>query len=100
MLPSILTCTAIAITCCGLAALFTRRLPLYQINGLMSLGNALSALSNILTADTTAASVSAGFAALSGWLWWKGGGGDDTKRRLKRWARRFQGVRRTAPSHA
>ncbi|MDX3531185.1 hypothetical protein P1P75_33475 [Streptomyces sp. ID05-39B] len=28
---------------------------------------------------------------------WHGGGGDDMKRRLKRCARRFQGVRRTAP---
>jgi hypothetical protein len=42
----------------------------------------------------------AGIAAWSAWAWWHGGGGDGTKRRLKSWARRFQGVRRTAPSAA
>lgn len=31
------------------------------------------------------------------WRWWKGGGGDNTKRRLKKWARKFTAVRRTAP---
>lgn len=34
------------------------------------------------------------------WVWWRDGGGDGTRRRLKEWASRFQGVRRTAPSHA
>lgn len=44
--------------------------------------------------------LNAGVAAWCAWDWWKGGGGDDTKRRLKRWASRFQGVRRTAPAGA
>jgi hypothetical protein len=39
-------------------------------------------------------------AAWMAWLWWHGGGGDDTKRRLKSWGRRFEGVRRTAPAGA
>ena len=42
----------------------------------------------------------AGATALFVWLWWHSGGGDGTKRRLKRWAVRFQGVRRTAPQGA
>jgi hypothetical protein len=38
------------------------------------------------------------FTAYYLWVWWtKGGGGDRTKKRLKKWARKFQGVRRTAP---
>lgn len=39
-------------------------------------------------------------AAWFGWLWWHSGGGDGTRRRLKSWAGRFQGIRRTAPSAA
>jgi hypothetical protein len=42
----------------------------------------------------------AGIAAWCAWMWWNSGGGDDTKRRLKRWASRFHGVRRTAPAGA
>lgn len=38
--------------------------------------------------------------ALHAWSWWHGGGGDGTRRRFKSWARRFQGVRRTAPAAA
>jgi hypothetical protein len=34
------------------------------------------------------------------WLWWKSGGGDDTKRRLRKLGRAFAGVRRTAPAAA
>ncbi|MEV5915770.1 hypothetical protein AB0M00_43670 [Streptomyces chartreusis] len=39
----------------------------------------------------------AALGAWSAWNWWHSGGGDDTKRRLKSWAGRFHGVRRTAP---
>ena len=42
----------------------------------------------------------AALGAWSAWSWWHGGGGDGTRRRLKSWARRFQGVRRTAPQGA
>lgn len=34
------------------------------------------------------------------WLWWNAGGGDDTKRRLRKLGRAFTGVRRTAPAAA
>lgn len=47
-----------------------------------------------------ASSIGAASTALSAWSWWHGGGGDGTRRRLKSWARRFQGVRRTAPQGA
>jgi hypothetical protein len=44
--------------------------------------------------------IAAGLGAGCLWLWWNDGGGDDTKRRLKRWARKFTPVRRTAPQGA
>jgi hypothetical protein len=33
------------------------------------------------------------------YIWWNGGGGDKTKKRLKKLARKFTPVRRTAPSY-
>ncbi|MFF9901205.1 hypothetical protein [Streptomyces longispororuber] len=42
--------------------------------------------------------VCAVFTALGAWRWWNSGGGGGTRRRLKSWARRFQGTRCTAPS--
>lgn len=40
----------------------------------------------------------AGLFAGAVWAWWHRGGGDGTRRRLRRAARAFQGVRRTAPA--
>lgn len=41
-----------------------------------------------------------GIAGLSLYCWWNNGGGDNTKRRLKKWAAKFKPVRRTAPQPA
>lgn len=41
--------------------------------------------------------VDAAFFACWAWAWWNGGGGDSTKRRLKKLGRKFTPVRRTAP---
>lgn len=41
--------------------------------------------------------IEAGLFASAAWSWWHRGGGDGTRRRLRRLAARFQGVRRTAP---
>lgn len=41
--------------------------------------------------------VSSAFGAVFWWLWWKNGGGKKTKRRLRKAAQAFKGVRRTAP---
>lgn len=60
----------------------------------------LASVVNAFMGDTVNSYIQAVGAAVNGWLWWQNGGGDDTKRRLKSWASRFQGVRRTAPSHA
>lgn len=34
------------------------------------------------------------------WVWWNGGGGGKTRKRLKKWAKSFTPVRRTAPQSA
>ncbi len=46
------------------------------------------------------ASLYAAIGAIFAWLWWHSGGGDGTKRRLRRLRARFAGVRRTAPATA
>lgn len=48
---------------------------------------------------TGSAYICAVFTAVGAWKWWNSGGGDGTRRRLRSWASRFQGTRRTA-SHA
>lgn len=69
-------------------------------SGLMAVLNALSTVLYVVWGWTWVASIGAASTALYAWSWWHGGGGGGTRRRLKSWARRFQGVRRTAPSHA
>jgi membrane protein implicated in regulation of membrane protease activity len=81
------------------AALFGR-LTKTQANGLIALGCIPAVAAAALGGATTVASVFAAMGAVNAWLWWNGGGGDGTRRRLRRWARRFQGVRRTAPQGA
>lgn len=52
-----------------------------------------------ITGEQFVASVAAGMVAVHIWLWWKsGGGGDGARRLLRKWARAFRGVRRTAPA--
>jgi hypothetical protein len=46
------------------------------------------------------ASIDAAFAGFYLWHWWTNGGDDDTKRRLRKLAKKFQGRRRTAPATA
>lgn len=46
------------------------------------------------------ACVTAVWAAFFVFLWWINGGGDDTKRRLREFMKKFQAVRRTAPATA
>lgn len=68
--------------------------------GVAALATVPSIVAFCLDGITYMASAFAALGAVNAWIWWHGGGGDDTKRRLKSWARRFQGVRRTAPSRA
>ena len=63
-----------------------------------ALTNALNLTICVIVHQTGAAGYLAGALALSLWAWWNAGGGDGTRRRLRSWARKFQGVRRTAPA--
>ncbi|RSN50532.1 hypothetical protein DMH12_24940 [Streptomyces sp. WAC 04229] len=100
MLYDALGITGAALSAVAAFAYVTGRFRKHHIYGVMSVGYLLYTLGNVLSQDTVSAGMGAGFTTILGWLWWKGGGGDDTKRRLKSWASRFQGVRRTAPTHS
>lgn len=81
-------------------ASFTGRISWYRASGIVALGSVPVIAAYALDGQTAVASFFAAMGALNAWIWWKGGGGDGTRRRLKSWARRFQGVRRTAPQGA
>ncbi|QES45217.1 hypothetical protein DEJ49_33295 [Streptomyces venezuelae] len=93
----VLTALGMALSVIGLVGLFSGRLARHQCYGVFALANALSALQNIREGSYGWAVFSAAISAACAYAWWHGGGGDGTKRRLRRLARRFQGVRRTAP---
>lgn len=80
---------------CGLACLVLHRSRTGY--GLLTLAYMALGASHLIEGDRTAV-VDAGLAAGCAWAWWKHGGGDGTRRRLRRAARAFRGVRRTAPA--
>lgn len=71
-----------------------------QSSGIIALGCIPSIAAFAMEGTTTVASVFAALGSIHAWIWRNGGGGDGTKRRLKLWVSRFQGVRRTAPTHS
>lgn len=66
--------------------------------GWVALGGVCYCISDFLPPDTTRALVDGALTTYNAWCWWNSGGGDGTKRRLKQWAAKFRGVRRTAPA--
>jgi hypothetical protein len=89
-----------AVLAAALAAFLLGRIGWRTLHGGDAAANALILLGNVIDGSTTLASASAAVMALSLWHWWNSGGGDDTKRRLRKWARGFRPVRRTAPAGA
>ncbi|MFD7957004.1 hypothetical protein ACFV4X_26365 [Streptomyces ardesiacus] len=81
---------------CAVACGITGRVP--TALGLFAVAYAIGAVGHMVNGSLVGASWDAGFAAVFAWLWWNRGGGDGTRRRLRRWARTFRGVRRTAPA--
>lgn len=67
-----------------------------QYAGWMTIIYALGGVLCAVNGWTDVLYMNAGMTAWYAWMWWHSGGGDDTRRRLKSWAGRFQGVRRTA----
>lgn len=61
---------------------------------------AIFTLVDAMTGQRAVSYVDAAFCVGYLYQWWKHGGGDDTKRRLRRLKRAFTPVRRTAPSMA
>ncbi|MEU3683730.1 hypothetical protein AB0E99_22720 [Streptomyces sp. NPDC030592] len=76
----------------------TGRFHLRQLWAGLSLGNAACLVAELLSDNRVMAGFSTGAVAVGVWMWWISGGGDGTRRRLRDLARRFQGVRRTAPA--
>lgn len=95
MIATAFTLVGFALTAAGVKGLLSGR----QRTGLGRIAAALGmfCLSEVAEGDRNSASVDAGVAAIYIWWWWNSGGGDGTRRRLRKWARAFQGVRRTAP---
>lgn len=88
----------VAILVCAGAAFWSGRLKFHQFQGLCALANFAFAIDGVTTHFSVVASINAASGAVSAYLWWKGGGGDETKRRLRKLRRSFTGSRRTAPS--
>ena len=96
MITTLFLSVALTAMAIGLAAFF-RRWGARCVNGWMAIANGANAAFNALTGDRAMACFASAVCAYAAWLWWKSGGGDGTKRRLKSWVRKFSGVRRTAP---
>ena len=79
----------------ALYGLFKGRRQLYR--GAYAVCWLLNYFASALQHDGLGQVVDALFFALWAYQWWNGGGGDSTRRRLKKWARKFTPVRRTAP---
>jgi hypothetical protein len=89
-------CLVVGMILLLLAGRITQR----QFAGWMTIGYIAAGVLSAVNGWTSTLYMTAAGAALFGWLWWHSGGGDGTRRRLKSWARRFEGVRRTAPQGA
>lgn len=100
MLTTTLIITYACIMTASTLAWLSGRITTVQHGGLMAVMNTVCVLVCVFVGWTLVSLIAAASTTLYAWLWWHGGGGDGTRRRLKSWARRFQGVRRTAPQGA
>lgn len=96
---ALITISNIIVWSALIAAVFGR-ISRVQSSGIVALGCIPSVVAFVMEGTTTMASVFAALGSINAWIWWNGGGGDGTRRRLKAWTSRFQGVRRTAPVHS
>jgi hypothetical protein len=72
----------------------------HQADGVLAVAYVLLGASSSLDGDEVLVAIDAGLFAWCAFRWWKGGGGDDTKRRMRSAWKPFQPVRRTAPQGA
>ena len=80
--------------------LLTGRISNKTASGWMTVLCAGGGIGSAIAGWTSNVYLHAALGAWSAWNWWNSGDGDGTRRRLKSWTRRFQGVRRTAPAAA
>lgn len=97
---SVLTAMAVALMVCGVTGHLTRRIPRYRGLGLVGIAEGLLSIQSIREGDWLRALLLGAVCAVCLYGWWRGGGGDGTRRRLRHLRRHFQGVRRTAPTLA
>lgn len=77
------------------------RIKPHQVSGWWALGDGAVLLGCVLARiDVLWTAWVAGIFAWNLYVWWTGGGDDDTKRRLRKLGRAFTGIRRTAPAGA
>jgi len=88
---------AIAVLVFSHAAWITGRIRSHESAGLDAIGEGMLSIVAIRAGEHFWAVWFAALCVLSARTWWRGGGGDGTKRRLRSLRRAFQGVRRTAP---
>lgn len=94
-----LTSAGWALLACWLVAIVTAPRNRRLGYGLAAAANAAFAIAEFLQFHPWGG-INALACAYQLWMWWKSGGGDDTKRRLRKLGRAFTGVRRTAPAAA
>jgi len=72
--------------------------PIHQAFGVGAIGGAIEIVGYVLLhLPTFFTSVIAAIDAIFIWAWWNKGGGNGTKRKLRKLARKFKPVRRAAP---
>lgn len=97
---SVLIGLGLAILAVSLAAVVLGWITTIQAYGLIAVSQTVTCAAGFLLGHVGIAAAAGGVAAWNAWKWWNGGGGDGTRKRLRRWARRFHGVRRSAPAGA
>ncbi|MET8681982.1 hypothetical protein ABZW18_31500 [Streptomyces sp. NPDC004647] len=95
---SVLHALALAVYLVSVAAVVAGRCRFPAFYGGIAITCALCTLDALRTGDTATAVTTGAVCAWCAYLWWHGGGGDGTRRRLRTWRSRFHAVRRTAPA--
>jgi membrane protein implicated in regulation of membrane protease activity len=90
---------AFAMVIYALMTIFAAGGPTQHALGVGAIGGAIGIVGYVLIhMPTIFTSIIAALDAIFIWNWWNKGGGSGTKRKLRKLARKFKPVRRTAPS--
>jgi len=92
--------TGLVILLAGAVGLVRTDVHDHQAYGLASVGLFVQVVACVLAHLMTVAALDTSTGTYAAYMWWKGGGGDGTRRRLRSIGRLFSGTRRTAPASA